>query len=64
MIKIILLTSPLPLCFHYYLQHLCFSFTLQLINGISNDLSKLLKCFNGTATVAFFRIMLTAFGAG
>ena len=34
-------------------QHVSYNFnessTLQLINGISNDLQKLLKCFNGTA---------------
>ena len=30
--------------------------TLQLINGISSDHQKLLKYFNGTAIVAFFRI--------
>ena len=29
---------------------------MQLINGISSDLQKLLKSFNGTAAVAFFKI--------
>ena len=29
---------------------------MHLINGISGDLQKLLKYFNGTAVVAFFRI--------
>ena len=38
--------------------------TLQLINGISSDHQKLLKYFNGTAIVAFFRISLALFGAG
>ena len=38
--------------------HLSFSSTLQLISGISCDHQKLLGHFNGTATVAFFRIEL------
>ena len=32
-----------------FLYHVNESSTLQLINGISNDLQKLLKYFNGTA---------------
>ena len=32
-----------------FLSHVNESSTLQLINGISNDLQKLLKYFNGTA---------------
>ena len=47
-----------------YFAHLIFNFTLQLINAISSDLQKLFKYFNGTATVAIFRIPLAAFGAG
>ena len=34
-----------------YFLHLSFSSTLELINGISSDLRKLLKRFNGTAIV-------------
>ena len=33
---------------------------MQLISGISSDLWKLLKYFNGTAIVGYFRIPLTA----
>ena len=61
-VKIKLLLSLLPLtlsvpptdktqCF----DHLCFGFTLQLINGTSRDLQNLLKCFNGTSVDAFFK---------
>ena len=34
------------------------------INDVSSDLQKLLKYFNGTATLSFFRIPLALFGAG
>ena len=44
-------------------DHLSFNSTLQLINGISSDLQKLLKYFNGTPIVAFFRIPLAALSA-
>ena len=37
---------------------------LQLLNSISSDLQKLLKYFNGTAIVAFLKILLVWFGAG
>ena len=37
-----------------YFVHLRFNSTLQLSNGTSSDLQKLLKYFNGTAIVAFF----------
>ena len=47
-----------------YFVHLSFNSILQLINGISSDLQKLLKYFNGTAIIAFFRILLALFGAG
>ena len=47
-----------------YFFHLSFNSTLQLINGISGDLKKLPKCFNGAAIVAFFRIPLLWFGEG
>ena len=36
--------------------HLRFNSTLQIVNGISSDLQKLLRYFNGTAIVGFFRI--------
>ena len=39
-----------------YFFHVSFNSTLKLINGISCDFQKLLKYFNGTAIVAFFRI--------
>ena len=44
-----------------FFVHLNFSSTLQLVNGISSYLQKLLKYFNGAA-VAFFRIPLASFG--
>ena len=40
-----------------YFDHLSFNFTLQLIDGISSDLQKLLKYFNGTAIVEFLKIL-------
>ena len=42
-----------------YFFHLSFNSILQLINGISSDLQKLLRYFNGTAIAAFFRIPLS-----
>ena len=42
--------------------HLSFNSTLQLINDISNGPQKLLRYFNDTAIVAFFRISLPWFG--
>ena len=41
-----------------YSFHLSFNSILQLINGISSDLQKLLKYLNGTEIFAFFRIPL------
>ena len=38
--------------------HQSFNSTLQLIAGISNDLQKLLRCFNDTAIVAVPKIEL------
>ena len=52
-LKIILLELPLLLSASLFLILLMNS-TLQLINGISRDLQKFLKYFNGTVTVAFF----------
>ena len=40
---------PSSLDYIQFLSHFNESSTLQLINGISNDLQKLLKYFNGTA---------------
>ena len=47
-----------------YFVHLSFNSTLQLINGISSDIQKLLKCFNGIADIAFLKIPSAAFDAG
>ena len=47
-----------------YLVYLRFNSTLQLINGTLNNPPKMLKYFNSTAIIAFFRIPLTWFGAG
>ena len=67
-VKIILLKLALSLsltstdktqCF----LHLRFNSTMQLINGISNDIQKLIRHFTGTVIVAFFRITLLLFGA-
>ena len=43
--------------------HLSFNSNLQLVNGISSDLQKLLKYFHGLDIVSFFGIPLTSFGA-
>ena len=53
------LSFPLPSsdktqCF----VHLSFDSTLQLINGTSSDLQKLLRYFNGRQFLQFFRIPL------
>ena len=68
-VKIILLYPLLPLALSVPVAdktqcfiHLSFNSTLYLINGISSDLQNLLKCFNGTVIVAFFKIPLAAFG--
>ena len=39
-----------------YFVQLSFNSTLQLLKGILSDLQKLLKYFNGTAIIAFFKI--------
>ena len=62
-VKLILLrlafVLPLPAADKtQYFVHLIFNSTLQLINDISSDFRKLLKYFNGTATVVFFGILL------
>ena len=36
--------------------HSSFNYTLHLISGISSDLRKLLRYFNGTAAAMFFKI--------
>ena len=64
MVKIVLLalTSSLitfsvpPAEKTQYFAHLSFNSTLQLINGISSDLQKLLKYFNGTVIAALLKI--------
>ena len=38
------------------IRRITFQLTLQLINSISNDLQKLLRYFNSTATVMLFKI--------
>ena len=43
--------------------HLSFNLTLELINGISSDLQKLLTYFTGLAIAAFFRIPSPVSGA-
>ena len=48
----------LPLSFN-----LSFNSTLQLINGTSSFLQKLLKYFNGTAIVTFFKSLFAPFSA-
>ena len=42
-----------------YFDHLSFNSTLQLIGGISRELQKILKYFNGTEIVAYFIISLS-----
>ena len=44
----------------YYMFICPFNSTLQLINGISTNLQKLLRYFNGTAIVTFSRIPFAA----
>ena len=68
-VKIILLRLSLALSMSFadktqYFVHLSFNSILQLINDISRDHQKLLKYFNGTAIVGFFRIPLPWFGVG
>ena len=49
----------LTICFIFITQYsvyLSFNSTLQLINDISSDLQRLLKCINETAIVAFLKI--------
>ena len=68
-VKIILLGSAfllsLPAAYKTeYFAHFNFDAILQLINGISSDLLKLLRNFNDTAILAFFKISLGSFGTG
>ena len=44
----------------HYFFHVKFSLILQLIKGISSDLKKLLKYFNGTTTFTFILAILLA----
>ena len=62
---IILLELTLPLPWQFadktqWLVHLSLNSTLQLINGLSSDLQKLLRYFQGTVTVVFFKIPFAA----
>ena len=45
-------------------EHLSYNSNFQLINGSLSELKKLLRCFNGTVNVAFFRIPLSLPGLG
>ena len=45
--------SPTPVDNTHSFFHVKFNLILQLIKGISNDLKKLLKYFNGTTTFTF-----------
>ena len=68
-VKIILLGSAFVLSLKVsykteYFAHFNFDAILQLINGISSDLLKLLRYFNDTAIAAFFRIPLGSFETG
>ena len=45
--------SPTPVDNTHSFFHVKFNLILQLIKGISNNLKKLLKCFNGTTTFTF-----------
>ena len=47
-----------------YFVHFSFNSTLQLINGISSDLQKILNYFNDTKIVEFFKMSLASFGLG
>ena len=47
-----------------YFVHLSFNSTFQIINGISSDLQKLGKYFNGTAIAVFLKIPLAWFRFG
>ena len=70
-VKIILLSSLLRLTLSVpatgktqYFVHRSFNSTFQLLNGISNDLRKLPKCFNSIAIVTFLKIPLSVFALG
>ena len=63
-IKVILLGLSLALSLSFadktlYFVDLSFNSVLQLINGFSRDLQKLLKYFNDTAIVSCFRVPLS-----
>ena len=50
----VLISTDRTKCFN----NLSFNSTLQLVNGISSDLQKLLRYFGGKENVVFFRIPL------
>ena len=58
LLELALLCSTTPEAKTQSFIHLSLNMTLQLINDISNDCQKLLRYFNGTVIVAFFRIKL------
>ena len=61
-IKVILFGLSFALSFSFadktlYFAHLSFNSVLQLINGFSRDLQKILKYFNDTATVSMLPVV-------
>ena len=50
--------SPVSVNNTYSFFHVKFNLILQLIKGISNDLKKLLKYFNGTTTFTLLLVVL------
>ena len=65
-IKVILFGLSLALSFSFadktlYFAHLSFNSVLQLINGFSRDLQKILKYFNDTAIVSMLPVVLEWF---
>ena len=68
LIKIVLLllaqtlSTPAAIEAQYFFQ-LSINSTLHVINGISSDLQKLLKYFNGAVVVTFSRTPLLLFAA-
>ena len=52
------LASVLSFSATQYFVHVSFNSTFQLTNGISKNPQKLFRYINGTAIVAFFRILL------
>ena len=59
---LLIINTALPSSVHntHSFFHVKFNLILQLIKGISNDLKKLLKYFNGTTTFTFILAILLA----